>query len=185
MSELISIFVECPMHKAQDSERVSEPNITQNAPSECPMDNSVAVSSGTQTVDSWVSECPSNAATAYASNSTSDIDPSNMMPPPNQRPSPEQPFPLSVDRQTSSIPKAGTSGEKWVYPSAQMFWNAMLRKGWRWRDEDGISADTMSHIIHIHNNNNEAAWQEVLKWEALRYKECGQPKLKSFGGKGR
>jgi len=59
----------------------------------------------------------------------------------------------------------------------------MLRKGWRWKDEEGMNPDTMAHIIHIHNNNNEAAWEEVLKWEALHAKECGNPKLKSFGGK--
>ena len=33
------------------------------------------------------------------------VDPLNMMPPPNQRPSPDQPFPLSTDRQKSGIPK--------------------------------------------------------------------------------
>lgn len=41
----------------------------------------------------------------------------------------------------------------------------------------------MDHIIKIHNANNEQAWQEVLKWEALHARECGNPKLKSFGGK--
>jgi len=50
------------------------------------------------------------------------------MPPPNQRPAPDQPFPLSTNREQSTIPKAGTN-ETWVYPSEQMFWNAMLRKG--------------------------------------------------------
>ena len=58
-----------------------------------------------------------------------DIDPTNRMPPPNQQPSPGQPFLLSTDRQKSSIPKATAEGETWVYPSEQMFWNAMLRKG--------------------------------------------------------
>ena len=48
---------------------------------------------------------------------------------------PDQPFPLPVDRQKSSIPKAGTE-ETWQYPSPQMFWNAMLRKGWRWKEAD-------------------------------------------------
>ena len=51
------------------------------------------------------------------------------MPPPNQRPSPDQPFPLSTNRQVSTIPKAGAESEFWSYPSPQMFWNAMLRKG--------------------------------------------------------
>jgi cytochrome c heme-lyase len=50
------------------------------------------------------------------------------MPPPNQRPAPDQPFPLPTNRIISNIPKAG-SEENWVYPSQQMFWNAMLRKG--------------------------------------------------------
>ena len=31
--------------------------------------------------------------------------------------------------------------------------------------------------------NFTAAWQEVLKWEALHAEECTNPKLKSFGGK--
>lgn len=63
-----------------------------------------------------------------------------------------------------------------------MFWNAMLRKGWRWKDED-IKQKDMEHIIHIHNANNESAWHEVLKWEALHADDCTCPTLKSFGGK--
>lgn len=51
------------------------------------------------------------------------------MPPPNQQPSQDQPFLLSLEREVSTIPKSGTEDETWVYPSAQMFWNAMLRKG--------------------------------------------------------
>jgi len=52
------------------------------------------------------------------------------MPPPNQLPAPDQPFPLATSRVKSTIPKANAeSGETWVYPSPQMFWNAMLKKG--------------------------------------------------------
>jgi cytochrome c heme-lyase len=58
----------------------------------------------------------------------------------------------------------------------------MLRKGWVWQKDD-IKQKDMADIIKIHNANNEQAWQEVLKWEALHAKECGRPKLKSFGGK--
>merc|ERR1712079_775437 len=108
-------------------------------------------------------------------------NPLNMMPPPNQRPSPDQPFELPTERQKSSIPRAGTD-QTWVYPSQQMFWNAMLRKGWRWKDED-VDQSTMDSIIKIHNANNEEAWQEVLKWEALHADEGATPQLKSFGGK--
>lgn len=106
------------------------------------------------------------------------------MPAANQKPAPDQPFPLPTERQMSNIPKVTPDGSKefWVYPSQQMFWNAMLRKGWRWKNED-IQQKDMDHIIKIHNANNEQAWLEVLKWEALHARECGAPKLKSFGGK--
>lgn len=42
------------------------------------------------------------------------------MPPPNQRPAPDQPFPLPTERITSTIPKAGTENDRWVYPSQQV-----------------------------------------------------------------
>lgn len=107
------------------------------------------------------------------------------MPPANQNPAPDQPFPLPKNRQVSTIPKATedpNAKEFWVYPSQQMFWNAMLRKGWQWKNDD-LKPHDMDNIIKIHNANNEQAWQEVLKWEALHAKECGCPRLKSFGGK--
>jgi len=135
-------------------------------PPECPMHKKVPADSG----------CPVKH---------DEVNPLNMMPALNQNPSPGQPFTLPTDRQTSTIPKSIVKeGEApfWVYPSQQMFWNAMLRKGWKWKDED-VSQKDMDDIIKIHNANNEQAWQEVLKWEALHANECCEPKLKSFGGK--
>ncbi|VDK78783.1 unnamed protein product [Cylicostephanus goldi] len=99
---------------------------------------------------------------------------------PNQKPAPDQPFPLPKEREKSTIPRAGTT-ETWTYPSPQMFWNAMLKKGWRWQ-EDQLSEKDMENIIRIHNANNEEAWREVLKWENLLHPECAEPKLKSFKG---
>ena len=126
------------------------------------------------------------------------------MPPSSQEPLPDQPFSLSKERQTSSIPKADTN-ENWVYPSQQMFFNAMVKKvrysddrliqlsvggpcththteaisisahthtcmqGWKWKEWD-LTPEDMKHIIDIHNRNNEEAWQEVLKWEAMHAK---------------
>ena len=87
------------------------------------------------------------------------------MPPANQMPSPQQPFPLSTTRESSTIPKADEDST-WEYPSPQMFWNAMLRKGWKW-EKDDLSPEDMEHIIRIHNMNNERAWQEILKWESF------------------
>jgi cytochrome c heme-lyase len=105
------------------------------------------------------------------------------MPAPNQLPAPDQPFPLSTDRIKSTIPRADSeTSDTWVYPSEQMFWNAMLRKGWKW-EKDQLKPKDMSNIIKIHNANNEKAWMEVLKWEAFHCDECKSPKLKKFGGK--
>lgn len=124
-------------------------------------------------------QCPITGAKA---GNKENLDPSNLMPPPNQTPAPDQPFPLSTVREESSIPRAD-SDKKWVYPSEQMFWNAMLRKGWKWKDED-ISQKDMYNIIRIHNQNNEQAWKEILKWEALHAAECPcGPSLIRFGGK--
>lgn len=191
--KLQAIPAECPMHNKDNVDATkSSPSknslvnaTTMEMPPECPMHESnsnkqQAAGAG----DGWVSECPmsSGASVLAADDKTDDIDPTNRMPPPNQRPAPDQPFPLSVDRQTSGIPRAGREKEEnWVYPSEQMFWNAMLRKGWRWKEGD-IEKDDMHNIIRIHNANNEQAWKEVLKWEALHAKECPCPKLASFGG---
>lgn len=121
------------------------------------------------------------------------MNPDNMMPlKARQEPHPEQPFPLSTNRQESSIPKADGTGN-WMYPSEQMFWNAMIRKGWNWKDhvegkdphiEGKFHDKDMSQIIKIHNANNESAWIEVLKWErALHSRDCPiGPKLKKFSG---
>ncbi|KAM7390847.1 hypothetical protein PAMA_008847 [Pampus argenteus] len=163
---------ECPMHQTQPV-KVS-PAVS--PPPECPMHRAEAGPAHQDRAYEFV-ECPMKAAVGM-----NDIDPSNMMPPPNQMPAPDQPFDLSVSREESTIPRHGT-GKHWVYPSEQMFWNAMLRKGWRWRDDD-LGAKDMSNIINIHNRNNEQAWKEILKWEALHAGECPcGPALKRFGGK--
>lgn len=158
----------CPMHAKSAEYSQTQTTQTGLTPSkvlsnECPMQN--------KKLD--ISECPMHKST--------DINPLNQMPPANQMPSPGQPFPLSTDRVKSNIPKADTS-ETWTYPSEQMFWNAMLRKGWRWQD-DQVRQHDMTNIVRIHNANNEKAWHEVLKWEAFHCDECKTPKLKKFGGK--
>ncbi len=33
-----------------------------------------------------------------------------------------------------------------------------------------MQRDDMKHIISLHNRNNEEAWREVLRWEALHGK---------------
>ncbi|CAE7921867.1 cchl, partial [Symbiodinium sp. KB8] len=65
----------------------------------------------------------------------------------------------------------------WVYPSPQMFYNAMKRKGYEAKEED------MSNIVAIHNAVNERTWMEIMKWEQHHFKTCPQPKLQRFRGR--
>lgn len=67
-----------------------------------------AAPASTASSSSYPSECPMHANTKaklVPDDKRADIDPTNMMPPPNQRPAPDQPFLLPTERQTSSIPK--------------------------------------------------------------------------------
>jgi hypothetical protein len=78
-----------------------------------------------------------------------------------QSPAPNQSTELPVTRETSSIPREGSS--KWVYPSPQQFYNALVRKGWETPEEH------IPTMVDIHNFLNEEAWQEILKWENHEY----------------
>lgn len=95
-------------------------------------------------------------------NSTTNIDPSNYMPKGKEfnLPTRNQKVPLNQEREISSIPKAeGQDESHWVYPSQQMFFNAMKRKNWDPLEED------MKVIVPIHNAVNERAWNLILKYE--------------------
>ena len=124
------------------------------------------------------------------------IDPTNNMPIPNAQttarnnlPNPDQKDTLTTKRVQSTIPKGGTNNknETWVYPSPQMFYNALARKGKLSMEDDeggsggdgdndnggsssskpaGIEED-MESVVAIHNCMNEGTWGEILKWEKV------------------
>lgn len=86
---------------------------------------------------------------------------------------------LDQRREISTIPRAAPTAEsethkkpanneiesgkdksgKWIYPSEQMFFEAMRRKNYDPKAED------MRSIVPIHNAVNERAWGEILEWE--------------------
>lgn len=109
------------------------------------------------------------------------LDPSNLMPStPNQLPSPGQRGPLSTDRAVSSIPKSGDNESAWVYPSPQMFYNALKRKG----KSVGVEESDIPTVVAVHNRMNEATWAEIRQWEArFHCNQCQNPKLKRFRGR--
>ncbi|KAG0088102.1 Cytochrome c1 heme lyase [Podila epicladia] len=137
-------------------------------------------------------------SSAPSSNSTIKIDPTNNMPAtPDQFRIASQTRDLNTEREMSTIPKAanaadpynekgagnhaadpdGDSDSVWIYPSEQMFFNAMKRKNWNPREED------MKFVVPIHNMVNEMAWKHILKWEKNMENTCGGPKLVKFEGK--
>ncbi len=69
---------------------------------------------------------------------------------------------LSTEREVSTIPMAQKNGN-WIYPSEQMFYNAMKRKNWNPEERD------MKSIVPIHNAVNEQAWKEILKWYQILF----------------
>ncbi|KAJ2765004.1 Cytochrome c1 heme lyase [Coemansia nantahalensis] len=98
---------------------------------------------------------------------------------------------LSTERTVSSIPRADryeaagpsecpavdNAKEMWVYPSEQMFFNAMRRKNW------DPQAPDMKTVVPIHNTVNEECWRQILEWEKRHASACGTPKLLRFEGK--
>lgn len=109
-----------------------------------------------------------------------------MMPDVPQVPHPEQRAVLDTEREHSSIPRGGNvskDGEVWVYPSQQMFFNAMKRKNWDAKEED------MKVVVPIHNAVNEMCWMKILEWEKMAKSlsdedaKCEKPMLTKFQGK--
>ncbi|KAK4514976.1 FAD-dependent urate hydroxylase [Mucor velutinosus] len=106
------------------------------------------------------------------------IDSTNNMPKVSQQsPQPDQKMPLGKERETSTIPRANSDDKLWIYPSEQMFFNAMRRKNWNPEEKD------MAVVVPIHNAVNEMAWQKILEWEKMHETECQQPMLAKFEGR--
>lgn len=95
-----------------------------------------------QRVDVGSAETTLDKLAAYST-----LDPTNNMPAePNQQPFPGQRVPLPTDRQASTIPKGGTQGT-WLYPSPQMFYNALRRKG----KGDDVRPEDVEAVVYNHN----------------------------------
>ncbi len=56
-------------------------------------------------------------------------------------------------------------GTTWTYPSPQMFYNALARKGKL--SEENEEEEMMETVVALHNDMNEKSWKKVLQWEAV------------------
>jgi cytochrome c heme-lyase len=78
---------------------------------------------------------------------------------PNQVPCAGQRRPLPTARTPSTIPKAGVAaGGTWVYPSPQMFFNALARKG----KGGDVREEDMEAVVHAHNCGFFCFWLVVV-----------------------
>ena len=125
---------------------------SQNSPSKCPVDPDAPASSPPSQHPSGLARCPIDHGKSET------LNPLNQMPTLTQERASGQTVDLPLDREVSSIPRA-TDSSKWEYPSAQQFYNALVRKGWETPEEH------VQTMVDIHNFLNEEAWQEILKWE--------------------
>lgn len=91
------------------------------------------------------------------------LDPRNNMPlEPSQLPCPGQRKVLPTERVASNIPKGGTDST-WLFPSPQMVFNALRRKG----KGDDVTEDDMEGFVHAHNGE-----QQVQRRRELEYGMC-------------
>lgn len=76
----------------------------------------------------------------------------------------------------STATNTATIGTNWLYPSPQMFWDSMKRKGTlpdHLKDPNNSETrEEMDWIVTIHNVVNEQCWQEISKWERFRVEGC-------------
>ena len=89
----------------------------------------------------------------------------------------------SSERVASNIPKGGTDDGTWMYPSPEMFYNALARKD----KLEGAKEEDMDMVVAIHNNMNESTWAQVMAWESLhdpsKRGPGEEPKLLRFMGR--
>lgn len=89
------------------------------------------------------------------------VDANNQMPVLPNLPWPGQREMLSTIRTVSSIPKGGTDG-RWLFPSQQMFYNALMRKK---KGADVTEVD-MASLVMVHNGAH-ACHLSCLRAETL------------------
>jgi cytochrome c heme-lyase len=150
-----------------------------------PADSSGSLSNDTGVPKKGGGECPVQVKyknpTVYNVYSQK-IDPNNQMPIDLNTP-PTSATSLTPERVKSTIPKGGTDSDTWLYPSPQMFYNALARKN----KLDGVEENDMNTVVAIHNNMNENTWRQILAWESLHEDEAKgpgrEPKLLRFMGR--
>lgn len=156
-------------------------NEAETSPAACPVDHKTRAAWLEQAKSRKPSGKPLASPLQAESCDSSQMDQSTLTQPTNSLSSLMRAH-LKTDREISSIPRAhlgdssGPAGPanneqetgsdkssgNWIYPSEQMFFNAMKRKNYSPDEAD------MRTIVPIHNAVNEQAWKEIKEWERGR-----------------
>ena len=166
----------CPVQHAQQPPVAAKAD---QSTSGCPVLKHDASSKADQSASA--SGCPVLQRSSGGCGSDSlELNPLNRMPlNPAQQRADGQSVELPKDRVMSTIPKGDGSGT-WEYPSPQMFYNALVKKG----KGGGVEEQDMEAVVAIHNNMNEGTWKQVLQWEDMHCDTCSAPrKLVRFLGR--
>lgn len=103
---------------------------------------------------------------------------------------------LSPNSESTSNPETSREGH-WIYPSEQMFFDALLRKQQpssssssqpSHESRSTIEKSSMRSVVPLHNAVNERTWKLVREWEhvpCLRQNCLTGPRLLSFSGEGK
>ena len=143
----------CPVDHATLANRAQSPS---RSAASCPVDHASSSSRSSSTAATAPAQCPVPHSSDEA------LDPRTHLPVLTQERAPLQTTDLPTERTESSIPRDAAGN--WDYPSPQQFYNALVRKGFPTPENE---VETM---VQIHNFLNEAAWDEVQKWEAQENK---------------
>ncbi|EOD11185.1 putative holocytochrome c synthase [Emiliania huxleyi CCMP1516] len=122
------------------------------------------------------------SAAAAGGDGEADINPDNRMPVLSQQPAAGQDAVLDTSRVVSSIPqgRAGAT-ERWVYPSEQQFYNALVRKG----KDDGVDTAAMPSVLEyerLHCDTCDPAKVSLLRFQGRPFELSPKARLKTALG---
>ncbi|KAJ1877932.1 Cytochrome c1 heme lyase, partial [Kickxella alabastrina] len=176
----------CPVdHSSMSATNVATTALSSESEAVCPVDHNNRKTMEIFLPTSTIKEDRDEEEKKAKGNQGVLVNPDNQMPMvPEQQAHGGQRQTLSTQRVVSSIPRAdryagpsecpsvsassdetvnakdnAPKGSNWVYPSEQMFFNAMRRKNWDPKEAD------MHSVVPIHNAVNEKCWMQILEWE--------------------
>ena len=149
----------CPMQNANGQESPALSPSQSTADSVNPLNNIPALAQGPSAAQRAFLSFDRTTSSIPRSRSNSDVTDSTAGPPASACPVVHS---IEKGKGRATAVEEANSAERWVYPSPQQFYNALMRKGKETPEE------SVEMMVQIHNWLNEKAWDEVRRWEDRR-----------------